>query len=39
MSKILSDRLDPYLNKSLEKQKVPRHSSFSINTPVPIYYD
>ena len=38
MSKVLSDRLEPFLSKSVDK-KVPKHSSFTINTPVPVYYD
>jgi hypothetical protein len=38
MSKLLSDRLEPFLSKSVDK-KVAKHSTFTINTPVPVYYD
>ncbi len=38
MSKLLSDRLEPYLSKSVDK-KIPRHSSIAINSPVPVYYE
>ncbi len=36
-SKMMSDRLEPYLSKSIEG-RVPKHSSFHINNPVPVYY-
>ena len=37
-SKLLSDRLDPFLSKTLDG-RIPKHRSFTINNPVPIYYE
>lgn len=33
----MSERLEPFISKSIDG-KVPKHSSFHINNPVPIYY-
>ena len=37
MGKLISDRLEPYLSRSVDK-KIPKHSTFTINSPVPVYY-
>lgn len=36
MSKMLSDRLEPYLAKSVGKDTSPKHSMLAINQPVPM---
>jgi hypothetical protein len=38
LSKLLSDRLEPYLNKLSPPHIKARHTSLSINHPVPNYY-